>query len=59
VREESEKQFANRGLQAVAAFMFLRVICPAIVSPETRGGMFVVVVCCLLFVCCFVDVVQL
>lgn len=38
IRQEVEKKFPGKGSQGVGAFVFLRMICPAIVSPETRSG---------------------
>ena len=37
IKEEVEKRFPGKGNIGVAAFVFLRLICPAIVAPETRG----------------------
>lgn len=37
IKEEMEKRFPGKGNIGVGGFVFLRLICPAIVAPEVRG----------------------
>ncbi len=36
-KDEVVKRFPGKGNIGVGAFVFLRLICPAIVAPEARG----------------------